>query len=83
MNVIEDQLGNCMSSIKGELKTELDALRSEVRALELKLNDGQLVPEEKVTDRLARQLKGATSMVVQQTLNLQEEFEAQLAAVEG
>ena len=71
-----------MSCIKGELKTELNALRSEVRALELKLNDGQLVPEGKVTDRLARQLKGATSMVVQQTLNLQEEFEAQLAAVE-
>ena len=32
-NIIEDKVGNCMSSIAEEMKTEMNDLRSEVGAL--------------------------------------------------
>jgi hypothetical protein len=38
-------------------------IRSEVSALELKIHDGQAELEEKVTDRLVKQLKGMNYMV--------------------
>jgi hypothetical protein len=65
--------------------------------MEVKINAGQAELEERVTDKLDKQLKGVTSMVEQQTRNLREgieatrrdtedtqrNFEAQLAAAEA
>jgi polyhydroxyalkanoate synthesis regulator phasin len=45
-NITEDKVGNCMSSITEELKTEMNDLRSEVSALESRINDGQAEMEE-------------------------------------
>jgi len=46
-DIIEDKLGNCMSSITEEMKIEMNNLRSEVSALDSRINDGQAQMEEK------------------------------------
>ena len=83
-SIIEDKVGNCMSSITEGLKTEINDLRSEVSALESKINEGQAELEE----RFERQ-KEVTSIMEQQTWHLQEgieatrrELEAQLAVAD-
>jgi len=55
-SIIEDKVGNCMSSITEGLKTEMNDLRSEVSALESKINEGQAEMEE----RFERQQKEVT-----------------------
>jgi outer membrane murein-binding lipoprotein Lpp len=78
-NNIQDEI----RAIKEDLKTEIsdlragqEDLRSEVSAMEVKINAGQAELEERVTDKLDKQLKGVTSMVEQQTRNLREGIEA-------
>jgi peptidoglycan hydrolase CwlO-like protein len=46
-SIIEDKVGNCMSSIKEGLKTEMNDLQSEVSALKSKINEGQAEMEER------------------------------------
>jgi len=46
-SIIEDKVGNCMSSITEGLKTEMNDLGSEVGALESKINEGQAEMEER------------------------------------
>jgi len=84
-SIVEDKVGNCMSSIAERLKTEMNDLRGEVSALESKINEGQAEMEEK----FERQQKEVTSIMEQQTRHLREgieatrrELEAQLAAVD-
>jgi hypothetical protein len=83
--VIEDKVGNCMSSITEGLKAEMNDLRSKVSVLESKINEGQVEMEE----RSERQQKEVTSIMEQQTRHLREgieatwrELEAHLAAVD-
>jgi hypothetical protein len=67
-NIIEGKVGNCMSSIREQLKTEMNELRSEVSALESRINVGQAEMEEK----FEKQQKEETSIVEQQTRHLRE-----------
>ena len=46
-DIIEGNVGNCMSSITEEIKTEMINLQSEVSALDSRINDGQAQMEEK------------------------------------
>jgi hypothetical protein len=45
--VIDDKVGHCISAITEGMKTEMNDLRSEVSALELKTNEGQAEMEGK------------------------------------
>jgi molecular chaperone GrpE (heat shock protein) len=56
-------VGNCLSSITEELKTELNDLRIKVSALESRINVGQAEMEEK----FERHQKEVTSIVEQET----------------
>jgi hypothetical protein len=39
-NIIEDTVGNCMSTITEGLKSDMNDLRSEVNALDSRINEG-------------------------------------------
>jgi predicted nucleic acid-binding Zn-ribbon protein len=65
-------VGNCVSTITEGLKTDMNDLRSEVSALESRINEGQAEMEGK----LERQQKEVTSIVEQQTRHLWEDIEA-------
>jgi hypothetical protein len=75
-----------MSTIAEGLKTDLNGLRNEVRALETRMNEGKAEME----GRLEGQQKEVTAIVEQQTWHLREdieatrrELEAPLAAVDA
>jgi len=85
-DMIEDKVGNGMSTIVKGLKTELNGLRNEVRALESRMDEGKAEME----GRLEGQQKEVTTIVEQQTRHLREdieatrrELEARLAAVDA
>jgi TolA-binding protein len=85
-NIIEDKVGNHMSTVTEGLKTEMNDLRREVSELESRINEGQAEVEEK----FERQQKQVTSIVEQQIRHLREGIEAtrrklevQLAAVDA
>jgi uncharacterized membrane protein YkoI len=85
-DVIEDKVGNCTSAIAEGLKTNLNSLRNEVKALELRMNEGKVEMEGK----LEGQQKEVTAIVEQQTRHIRKdiesagrELEARLAAVDA
>jgi hypothetical protein len=85
-DMIENKVGNCMGSIAEELRTDLNGLRNEVRALESMVNEVKAEME----GRLEGHQKEVTAIVEQKTRHLQEdiegtrrELEARLAALEA
>ena len=85
-DMIENKVGNCMSTIAEGLKTDLNGLRNEVSALESLVNEGKAEME----GRLEGHQKEVTAIVEQQTRHLREdieatrrELEARLAAVDA
>jgi len=68
MTQVHAMEGNCMSTIREELETQISDLCA-----------GQT----KLEERLDKQQKNVASVVEQQARSLREEFEAQLAAVEA
>jgi gas vesicle protein len=63
----QDQMGNCISAIKEEIKTDISAIRS-----------GQEGFEEKTTHKLEKQLKGVENVVEQHTQKFRDEFNNEL-----
>ena len=85
-DMIEDKVGNGMSTVAEGLKTDLNGLRNEVRSLDSRMNEGK----EEMEGRLEGQQKQETTIVEQQTRHLREdieatwrELEARLAAVDA
>jgi len=85
-DIIENKVRNCMSTIAEGLKTNLNGLRNEVRALESMVNEGKAEME----GRLEGYQKEATAIEERQTRHLREdieatqrELEARLAAVDA
>jgi len=71
-DMIEDKVGNSMSTIAEGLKTDLNGLRNEVRALDSRMNEGKAEME----GRLEGQQKEVTAIVEQQIQHLREDIEA-------
>jgi hypothetical protein len=71
-DMIEDKVGNCMTAIAEGLKTDLNGLRTEVKALESRRNEDKTETE----GRLEGQQKEVTAIVEQQTWHLREDIEA-------
>jgi chaperonin cofactor prefoldin len=85
-DMIEDKVGNWMSTIAKGLKTDLNGLQNEVRALVSMVNEGKAEME----GRLEGHQNEVTTIVEQQTRHLWEdieatrrELEARLAAVDA
>ena len=57
VSIVEDKVDNCMSTITEGLKTDMNDLRSEVSALESRINEAQ----EEMKEKFERQQKEATS----------------------
>jgi len=71
-DMFEDKVGKCMSTIAEGLKTDLNGLRNEVRALDSKMNEGKA----EMLGRLEGQQKEVTAVVEQQIWSLREDIEA-------
>ena len=71
-DMIEDKVGNVMNTIVDGLKTDLNALQNEVRALQSRMNEGKA----EIEGRLEEQQKDLTALVEQQNQHRREDIEA-------
>jgi hypothetical protein len=78
-DIVEEKVGNCMSTIIEGLKLDMNDLRSEVSALESRMKEGQAEME----GRLERQQKEVASLVEQQAWHLREDIEATRSELEA
>jgi uncharacterized phage infection (PIP) family protein YhgE len=73
---VEDKISATQEQLKNDLQDEISAIKEDLRSELSDLRAGQTELEERVADKLDKQLKGVTSMVEQQRWNLREDLEA-------
>jgi hypothetical protein len=77
---IIDELKTDICAVSYELKTDILAVQEKVSAMEDKTNADQAELEQRLKDKLVKQLKGVASIVEQQTRNLREDLSRNIEA---